>query len=610
MTKETCKHPRETLLLLVGLLALLGLTACSGTPTPGPSPPSPTAIYTSTALNTPTPEPTSTETVKPMLTPTLEIEPFPPNTPSVLLFRENGLFRASLSGDVVLPLFTSPERAPLEAREAWRGLSANPPHISPDGRWMVERGERSWRLVDLRTGEAVAEGAAHRDKRATSWAPDSRRFAYLDPQQRLCIYDLATETVSCPFEEVPLWDLYWAPDGAHIAALESDEVCCSGNVWLITLPGGESERIGRHTGWPTSPPWGTLAWTPGGSDLLIKNADGTPAELYTPASGRIRTLPAPAVSLSPDGDFVLYDLAADAALAVGPRDGEDTWTLPRDPDCGDPLALHNWAWSPAGHRLAYVTPCPDGTSTLYLVDAAREELLWSRALPDFEGRILLWTADGEHLLLDDYRYDPPSPIWRLSVESEDAPEEIVERGLLVDVVSAMTSSASTAHPTPTPIAVAELCPPASSDAAWACQELEITVNPESPPGDTVIKRRYSITEPPIGALEVDVWGPSDADLTTWLEKQNAPNLFPVQEPNGAVGGHPAIFWVTDPPHSSFNALVSDGTYIYKIYYIIICHEDGLPAVRQMLDSFRFAGEPAVSAEIPKDVWRQALTVCE
>jgi hypothetical protein len=91
----------------------------------------------------------------------------------------------------------------------------------------------------------------------------------------------------------------------------------------------------------------------------------------------------------------------------------------------------------------------------------------------------------------------------------------------------------------------------------------------------------------------------------------------VQEPNGAVGGHPAIFWVTDPPHSSFNALVSDGTYIYKVYYVIICHEDGLPAVRQMLDTFRCAGEPAVPcagepavpAEIPEDVWRQALEVC-
>jgi hypothetical protein len=30
----------------------------------------------------------------------------------------------------------------------------------------------------------------------------------------------------------------------------------------------------------------------------------------------------------------------------------------------------------------------------------------------------------------------------------------------------------------------------------------------------------------------------------------------------------------------------------------------------MLDTFRFAGEPAVPAEIPEDVWQQALDVCE
>jgi hypothetical protein len=160
-------------------------------------------------------------------------------------------------------------------------------------------------------------------------------------------------------------------------------------------------------------------------------------------------------------------------------------------------------------------------------------------------------------------------------------------------------------PSPTPVAVARLCPPASSEAEWECQDLEFAIKSQFP-DDMKLRRRYSITEPPIGALDVDVWLPSDADLTTWLEKQNAPNLFPVQEPNGAVGGHPAIFWVTDPPHSSFNALVSDGTYIYKVYYVITCHEDGLPAVRQMLDTFRFAGEPA----IPADIWQQVRAVCE
>ncbi len=164
-------------------------------------------------------------------------------------------------------------------------------------------------------------------------------------------------------------------------------------------------------------------------------------------------------------------------------------------------------------------------------------------------------------------------------------------------------------PSPTPVAVARLCPPASSEAEWECQDLEIAIKSQFP-DDIKIRRRYSITDPPIGALDIDIWLPSDADLTTWLEKQNAPNLFPVQDPNGTVGGHPAIFWVKDSRHCSFNTLVSDGTYIYKVYYVIICHEDGLPTVRQMLDTFRFSGEPAIPADIPENIWQQALEVCQ
>jgi hypothetical protein len=468
---------------------------------------------------------------------------------------------------------------------------------------MVERGADTWWLVNLQTGETVVQGKSHLHQHTTSWAPDSSRFAYLDSQQHLCIYELSTETTSCPFEDALLRNLRWSPDGTHIAALESDEVCCDGAVWLISLPDGEGEVIGQYTSAAEPPPWGNLAWTPEGSSLLIKNTGETPATWYTLASGETRSLPAPAISLSPDGDVILYDLATDSTLAVGGLEAQETWTLPHDPACGDPLELYNWAWSPEGHRLAYVTPCPDGTSTLYLVDAAREELLWSHVLPDLEAWILRWSPDGKSLLIDDDRYQPPSPIWRLSVEGDGVPEMIVERGLLVDVVPTPTP-----RPSPTPIAVARLCPPASSEAEWECQDLEIAIKSQFP-DDMKLRRRYSITDPPIGALFIDIWLPSDADLATWLEKQNAPNLFPVQDPNGTVGGHPAIFWVKDSRHCSFNALVSDGTYIYKVYYVIICHEDGLPAVRQMLDTFRFAGEPAVSAEIPADVWQQALEVC-
>jgi len=168
--------------------------------------------------------------------------------------------------------------------------------------------------------------------------------------------------------------------------------------------------------------------------------------------------------------------------------------------------------------------------------------------------------------------------------------------------------------TPTPDAVAQLCPPEASEADWPCYDLTISIKARSP-DDVAIKRRYAITDPPIGAVEVDVWLPEEPDLTAWLKMKNAVSgsdrLYPVTEPNGSVGGHPAVFFVMGPegPQPMFTVLFSDGTYIYRFWHTMTCHEDGLPAVRQMLDSFRFRGEPAVPAEVPEDVWQQALDIC-
>lgn len=167
--------------------------------------------------------------------------------------------------------------------------------------------------------------------------------------------------------------------------------------------------------------------------------------------------------------------------------------------------------------------------------------------------------------------------------------------------------------TPAPDAVAHLCPPEASEADWPCYDLTISIRARSP-DDVAIKRRYAITDPPIGAVEVDVWLPTEPDLTAWLETMSdvsGPDLYPVMEPNGSVGGHPAVFFVMGPegPQPLFTVLFSDDTYIYRVWYTMTCYEDGLPALRRLLDSFRFRGEPAVPAEIPKDVWQQALDIC-
>lgn len=181
----------------------------------------------------------------------------------------------------------------------------------------------------------------------------------------------------------------------------------------------------------------------------------------------------------------------------------------------------------------------------------------------------------------------------------------------------LASPTATPPPTPrataTPIAVARLCPPASSDADWECQDLAVSISSKLR-DDVQIKKRYSFIKPPLGGLDVDVWLPSDPDLITWLEKNHATSseMFPALEPNATVAGHPAVVFVMGPegPQSLLTVFFGDGIHIYRLWYTITCTEGELLAVRQMLDSFRFAGQPAVPAEIPEDLWQQALDVCK
>ncbi len=211
---------------------------------------------------------------------------------------------------------------------------------------------------------------------------------------------------------------------------------------------------------------------------------------------------------------------------------------------------------------------------------------------------------------------------------------------------------STLAPTPT-VAMSILCPPASSEAEWQCRESSRTtvwtrtcspapsselewrcyedvdygfaishpeswqvrtpINRTSSDDPAVIVRRHEFSGPE-GAVDLDIWLKSESDLVAWLEEMNSisgSRLFPSMEPNATVGGHPAVVHIMDPDshHSMFTVFFSEGTHIYRLWYTMSCREGGLSTVRRMLDSIRFSPEP-IPAEIPDDVWQQALRICE
>ncbi len=97
-------------------------------------------------------------------------------------------------------------------------------------------------------------------------------------------------------------------------------------------------------------------------------------------------------------------------------------------------------------------------------------------------------------------------------------------------------------------------------------EVQISINETSSADPVVIMRRHEIGGPE-GAVDLDIWPKSEPDLAAWLEQMNrisGSGLHPLIEPNGTVGGHPAVFYVMDPEshHSMITVLFSDGTHVY------------------------------------------------
>lgn len=168
-----------------------------------------------------------------------------------------------------------------------------------------------------------------------------------------------------------------------------------------------------------------------------------------------------------------------------------------------------------------------------------------------------------------------------------------------------------------------------SEAEWLCYEdlnygialeypasFEVSIpgsaaSPKEPEGHA----RYHKLVGDTGNFELDIWLTSEPDLTAWLAKMrglysmSGAGLFPAMEPNATVGGHPAVVFIQEGHHYDLTALFSDGARVYRLQWLFMaCEEGGLPTVRRILDSVRTSPEP-VSAQIPDDIWQQALRKC-
>ncbi len=378
-----------------------------------------------------------------------------PESPSlasvdVLLYRNGSLERVDVQGRNPLSLLS----VSGIGDDPGAHFHANPPQVSPDGRWLIEHaaaGETTgnWRLFDATTGELIATGSGQA-RLSPTWSPDSVAFAFLD-QSGICVYAVESASEACApvvdFDGTVVENLIgaaYSPDGSHIALAQADPSapCCRVTVWLFALDGSEAFAIGAYEMPPQATSAEMFAWTADGR-LLIKTVEpDMNSILYSLTDLPTITYSRPVHDILPDGRWVLY-----RSGEVGDVSGVVVYDLPTNEAC--PRAIpgsNNWAWSPDGTQLAFLLNCAAATesSWVYVLDAATGDVQWAQALPRPAEALypldrLFWSADGAYLLLDgpDTTVEftrPLSPIWRLAADGTGELEVLVESGYLVDVI--------------------------------------------------------------------------------------------------------------------------------------------------------------------------------
>ena len=400
------------------------------------------STITATAL--PLPSPSATLTLAPLPTNTsIPTQITPVNEqhsdPVVLFYAADGhLYWADVAGHTRGQLTTKPEKNE-------EGYFYRFPQISPDGRWLALNG--GWggsALLDL--VEGVEEGIGRgRAMRFPTWSPDSQRFAYLGQNDKLCLYEIATQSEACPFQATSqLLIARWSPDGAHIAIATVDPSdsadCCTGQVWLMNTINYEAEIVGSY--YVTLEPArdSILTWLPGGSGLLIRSeTSAVPSTLFFLEDRSTVPFAERVASMSPNGRYFLSESGR-----IRDINGRELYTIPTntgDTACSNEnLQLASWAWSSDGERLAYVTTCQTSDTNnemnwIQVIDAATGESFWQQTIPA-ELSLRMWTPDGNHLLLS--REVSPNmkdiSIWRLASDGLDIPEMIIEQGLFLDII--------------------------------------------------------------------------------------------------------------------------------------------------------------------------------
>jgi Tol biopolymer transport system component len=140
----------------------------------------------------------------------------------------------------------------------------------------------------------------------------------------------------------------WAPDGKSLAFLRAEpDRPHVWNLWTVNVQSNDAQRVTAFRGGET----GAAAWFPDGRRLCYTHHDvvvvkdlstGTEREYASPVRGR----PARHPAVSPDGDYVVFQVAGSGGWLLDLSDGSMRRVL-TDP------TVEAFAWSADGQRVAF-----------------------------------------------------------------------------------------------------------------------------------------------------------------------------------------------------------------------------------------------------------------
>lgn len=163
---------------------------------------------------------------------------------------------------------------------------------SPDGKLIA--------FLSDRTGEyeiyTVAQDGSSAPRQITNngqvwrfppvWAPDSRKLAFADKDQRLHFVDLRSGTITEIDHSTKndITDYVWAPDSRHVAYVKSNASNTGSNLWLYTLSGAVRSQLTSDDTDDVNPvfdPKGRYLYFASGRDFNLTFSDRDTQWMYT-----------------------------------------------------------------------------------------------------------------------------------------------------------------------------------------------------------------------------------------------------------------------------------------------------------------------------------------